>query len=170
LKFNMDNDRQFLDVVEKNVSNPYVKERLRNRLEWYMISANRYQRLYELATCVGILVPTVILLMNSVPSEVLPDELRQLFITAFSGFSSVICGFSGNFSWHENMVQYRVSAEQIKKETSLYMEGVGMYSDRCRRDGIFLRVLEDLSVKENRQWQKREISHSGNNKNAKEDA
>ena len=45
-----------------------------------------------------------------------------------------------------------------------------MYSDRCRRDGIFLRVLEDLSVKENRQWQKREISHSGNNKNAKEDA
>ena len=85
MKFNMDNDRQFLDVVEKNVSNPYVKERLRNRLEWYMISANRYQRLYELATCVGILVPTVILLMNSVPSEVLPDELRQLFITAFSG-------------------------------------------------------------------------------------
>ncbi len=169
MKFNMENDRQFLESIRKHLSNPYIKERLVNRLEWYMVSANRCEYFYGLASCVGIVMPTVILLVNSVPSDLLSDAMRQLFITALSGCSSVIGGLSASFAWHDNMLRYRASAEELKRETSLYMEKVGVYSDRHKRDGLFLNALEELSIRENRQWQKTESSHRGDNKEMKEE-
>ena len=39
--YNMGNDRDFLKSIEEHVKDPYIKERLVNRLEWYMVMANR---------------------------------------------------------------------------------------------------------------------------------
>ena len=35
--YNMENDRTFLKSIEEHVKDPYIRERLINRLEWYMV-------------------------------------------------------------------------------------------------------------------------------------
>ena len=44
--YNMENDRTFLKSIEEHVKDPYIRERLINRLEWYMVMANRCQCFY----------------------------------------------------------------------------------------------------------------------------
>ena len=134
--YNMENDRTFLKSIEEHVKDPYIRERLINRLEWYMVMANRCQCFYYMSACMGIVMPTLILLLNSIPGNMLSDGMRQLCITALS------------------------NAERLKSETSFYMLGVGNYRDRKQRDQMFLNALEDLSLKENQMWQKEESSHS----------
>ncbi|MDU1141109.1 DUF4231 domain-containing protein [Enterocloster bolteae] len=144
--YNMENDRTFLKSIEEHVKDPYIRERLINRLEWYMVMANRCQCFYYMSACMGIVMPTLILLLNSIPGNMLSDGMRQLCITALSGLSGIVGGLSGIFGW--------------QSETSFYMLGVGNYRDRKKRDQMFLNALEDLSLKENQMWQKEESSHS----------
>ena len=158
--YNMENDRTFLKSIEEHVKDPYIRERSINRLEWYMVMANRCQCFYYMSACMGIVMPTLILLLNSIPGNMLSDGMRQLCITALSGLSGIVGGLSGIFGWHENMIRYRSNAERLKSETSFYMLGVGNYRDRKQRDQMFLNALEDLSLKENQMWQKEESSHS----------
>lgn len=114
-----------------------------------MVMANRCQCFYYMSACMGIVMPTLILLLNSIPGNMLSDGMRQLCITALSGLSGIVGGLSGIFGWHENMIRYRSNAERLKSETSFYMLGVGNYRDRKQRDQMFLNALEDLSLKEN---------------------
>ena len=64
--YNMENDRTFLKSIEEHVKDPYIRERLINRLEWYMVMANRCQCFYYMSACMGIVMPTLILLLNCV--------------------------------------------------------------------------------------------------------
>ena len=56
--YNMENDRTFLKSIEEHVKDPYIRERLINRLEWYMVMANRCQCFYYMSACMGIVMPT----------------------------------------------------------------------------------------------------------------
>ena len=67
--YNMENDRTFLKSIEEHVKDPYIRERLINRLEWYMVMANRCQCFYYMSACMGIVMPTLILLLNSIPER-----------------------------------------------------------------------------------------------------
>ena len=164
--YNMENDRTFLKSIEEHVKDPYIRERLINRLEWYMVMANRCQCFYYMSACMGIVMPTLILLLNSIPGNMLSDGMRQLCITALSGLSGIVGGLSGIFGWHENMIRYRSNAERLKSETSFYMLGVGNYRDRKKRDQMFLNALEDLSLKENQMCRRRRaaIRHTDRNR------
>ena len=73
---------------------PYIRERLINRLEWYMVMANQCQCFYYMSACMGIVMPTLILLQNSIPGNMLSDGMRQLCITALSGLSGIVGGLS----------------------------------------------------------------------------
>ena len=55
--------------IEEHVKDPYIRERLINRLEWYMVMANRCQCFYYMSACMGIVMPTLILLLNSIPGQ-----------------------------------------------------------------------------------------------------
>ena len=93
--------------------------------------------LYYMSACMGIVMPTLILLLNSIPGNMLSDGMRQLCITALSGLSGIVGGLSGIFGWHENMIRYRSNAERLKSETSFYMLGVGIIETGNRETRCF---------------------------------
>ena len=150
--YSFHNDMEFLALLSEHISNSYIKKRLKNRLEWYMVTYHSYKRKYDVVSIISIILPTVIILLNDMQDYGGFQMQCKLGISLASAIVTVTSGLNSLYQWHEYAVEYRNYAELLKAETICYIAGVKEYADETHKDELFVQKIEELSLKENTRW------------------
>ena len=125
----------------------FIKNRYEKELDWYDQKAVHNKKIHDLLQVVVIVfsaVTPVLILINE-------SNLR-----IFAVLTSVIIAISTSaiktFRFHENWLNYRTTAETMRREHSLYNTGAGDYSDADDRQRFFVERIESLISRESTKW------------------
>lgn len=156
--YSFQNDMEFLSILSDHISNSYVRKRLKNRLEWYMVTYHSYKRKYDFISIISIILPTLIILLNDLQDYGDFQMQCKLGISLASAIVTIASGLNSLYQWHERSIEYRNYAEILKTEAICYIAGVEEYADEEHKDQIFVQRIEELSLKENSGWKAAENS------------
>lgn len=133
---------QLLNAIE----NQNIRNHVGNALEWYVIKANRYRLFEYILNALTLIVPAVLMIMNSCVSS--EDVAGQLIVALLGTVAAAAKSFS---KLHDKRICYRRAAEFIKSETVLYIQRVGVYKGEDR-DEIFVNNIIEIRREENNSW------------------
>lgn len=150
--YSFQNDMEFLFILSEYIANSYIRKRLKNRLEWYMVTYHSYKRKYDFISIISIILPTVIILLNDLQDYGNFQMQCKIGISLASAVVTVASGLNSLYQWHERSIEYRNYAEILKTEAICYIAGVKEYADEEQKDQIFIQRIEELSLKENSSW------------------
>ena len=129
----------------------YMTQRVDDQLNWLEKKSAFNQKRYKLTKAV------VIVASVSIPFLAgLIDENASLmkYAIAFSGFIiSIAEGFAALNKYHENWVQYRVTAEALKREKIMYLTQSGAYKESAEAFKTFVVQVEGILANENAKWE-----------------
>jgi hypothetical protein len=132
-------------TVEPTEEDP-VWDRLSGQLVWYRERSRRAQLAYKSVKlgqlAVGACVPVIAAL--SAPAAV--TAIVSAIVVVAEGAQQL-------FQWHTNWLDYRSTAEALKREKFLYLAHAGRYADEDRRVVLAQRV-EDVIAGQNDGWAK----------------
>lgn len=129
----------------------YMKERVDDQITWLegksAWNQTRYKRIQTLIIVCSVLIPF--------GTGFLTDERQWLQISI--GVAGVLIavgeGVLGLNKYQENWVQYRTTAETLKREKLYYLTQSGPYLDQSKAFKLFVKHVEQILQKENAQWQ-----------------
>ena len=133
----------------------YLEKRLQNQINWYSAKSQWnqqcFKRLRLLEFTLAALIPFLTGLSHYFPSA----ENTSLFLVGLLGVViAVITGAVGLYRFQENWLQYRVSAEALKREKYFYLTRTAWYQDSSNEDTLNLLVerVETIFSEENTSW------------------
>ena len=130
----------------------YIAKRYQDQLEWYSNKATINKKWYHryqvaVAALSGIITVTVALGMHY------RDRIGwQIASLIGSAVAAALVGLQKAFRFHENWVEYRTTAEQLKKERYYHAFRCGDYSSAESADRLFVERVEALISKQNTHW------------------
>ncbi|MFN0174788.1 MAG: DUF4231 domain-containing protein [Saprospiraceae bacterium] len=138
----------------------YLKDRVDDQIDWLggksSFNQKRYKRLRVLILITSALIPLL--------SGFITDENWGLKVAV--GIGGVIVAVSQGYisihKYHELWVQYRATAEALKREKLLYLAKVGAYADTGKAFEHFVLTVEAILSDENKQWVENLKTLSGN--------
>lgn len=149
--FDLQNDLGFVKVLNETIRNDFLRARLTGQIEWYVVKAHQYQNRYRMVSFCGMLIPIIILVLNTETWLPIQDEIQHLAIMILSGIVSVLNSMAGLFGWHDEMVRYRSTAERLKNEATLFIGGAGRYA-KGAGEKEFIEEIENIALRENENW------------------
>ena len=127
----------------------YLTERLDDQLNWYSDKSQWNQRWYKRLKKIEIACAALIPFCSGLGNEF---GLIITIPTGVLGVSVAICmAVMSTHKYHENWIQYRITAEQLKHEKFLYLTQASPYNSINRFETLVLRV-ENLISGENSNW------------------
>lgn len=145
----MKREASSIETLCKGIQNEVLRNRIKVCLAWYIERAVRYKNYFCFFSVITIVLPSFITIINTV---LMPEEQAALAINAIT-VCSVISSFSAAiltlFKFQEKWILYRSTAEEIKKELSLYQ--AGRQKDKDIEKLII--KLEQCMSKERSKWQ-----------------
>ena len=130
----------------------YFDERYQDQLKWYSNKAadnKKWYRRYQIAIAAlsGTVTVTVALGMHDRAAS------RWHIVSLIaSAMVAALAGLQKAFRFHENWVEYRTTAEQLKKEGYYYEYRCGDYSTAESADRLFVERVESLISRQNTLW------------------
>ena len=130
----------------------YSVDRYKDQLEWYSDKATTNKKWYHryqiaIALLSGIITVTVALGMHD------RDRIGWHIVSLISSaVVAALMGLQKAFRFHENWVEYRTTAEQLKKEGYYYEFRCGAYSTAEYADKLFVERVEALISRQNTLW------------------
>jgi hypothetical protein len=127
----------------------YLNERLINQLEYYdrkaVANKKKYYR-YKSA---------VIIISTSIPLiAILPYKEEANYIIAFLGASvAILTSLLELSKAYENWLDFRKTAETLKRERFFYENTAGPYSKTSDKNALMVRRVENIISVENDLWQ-----------------
>jgi hypothetical protein len=134
----------------------YLTQRLKDQLDWLEHKSAWNQRWYKRLRLIEIVAAALI------PSLVAFGLSGPLFNAVSAGLGIVIAisaGAMGLFKFHENWVQYRTTAEQLKHERFVYETAAGPYVGEDRF-GVLVERVESLLLKDVSAWSRHSAPQS----------
>ena len=130
----------------------YVKERYESQLQWYSRSATnnkKWYRIYQvgIAALSAVVTVTVALGMNDGAGA----AWHVVSLTT-SAVVTVLATLQKTFRFHDNWVEYRTTAEDLKKERYYHEFLCGDYATAESPDQLFVERVEGLISQQNTQW------------------
>ena len=125
----------------------FIKNRYEKELDWYDQEAVRNKRIHDLLQWVVIVssaVTPVLILINE-------SNLRMFAVTT-SVIIAIFTSAIKTFKFHENWLNYRNTAETMRREYSLYDTDAGDYLDADDKQRFFVERIESLISRENTKW------------------
>lgn len=131
----------------------YLQERVQDQLHWFERKSAWNQKRYR------ILKTTILVLSGSIPfmaGMVLDMPFFQWGIAIAGLLIAIAEGLISINKYHDNWVQYRASAEALKREQFLLSTGTGPYRDLDTADRLEALVsrVEDILGSDNEQWRR----------------
>ena len=157
-------EQEFLESICKKVEDETIAARLRYLFDWYEKKAVQNRRNYNLYRTLTYLLPCLITL-TSVYIFVFKDHWGSTVSATISVALAFINHRIDHYRYYENMVRYRNTAEKLKRETELYLNGClpynGINEDKKRR--LFAYNIEYFASAELASWEnlQAESHHSG---------
>lgn len=126
----------------------YIQQRLEDQIAWYSDKSEwnqaRYKWLRLTEICSAAVIPFLSGMGERVPCGT--------WIIGTLGVLIALAAAAGSlFKFHENWIQYRATAEQLKHEKFLFLTKTRPYDDQDRFASLVQRI-ESLISKENSSW------------------
>lgn len=134
----------------------YMTQRVDDQLNWLEKKSAFNQQRYKLSKAVVIIASVSIPFLAGFIDE---NAMVMKFAIAFSGLViSIAEGLSALHKYHENWIQYRATAESLKREKILYLTQAGTYRDSPAPFHDFVVAIESILANENAKWQEQTAS------------
>lgn len=126
----------------------YIKERLEDQLEWYSKKSQYNQKWFKRLRLLEITCAALIPFLSGMGDKI---NFSPWIIGCLGVFIAVSATASTLFKYHENWIEYRTTAEQLKHEKYVYLTGAKPY-DTDSKFEILVERVESLISKENSAW------------------
>lgn len=113
-------EKQNMCCLYECIENNELKQRVKVSLEWYIEKAAKYRRYFYTLSFISILMPLLITVLNNVCVDSFERCYIQNAITICSVFTTLATSILALFKFQEKWILYRSTAEEIKKELSLF--------------------------------------------------
>jgi len=133
--------------MDKSKFEHYVSERYKTQIRWYSNRASANKQRYHVFQW------TAIILSVSLPVLIatVPDS-RQLFTIVISIVLAICTAALKTFKFQENWINYRTTAETLKKEKYFLEAELNEYADATDKEALFIERVESLISRENTLW------------------
>ena len=136
----------------------YIKERYDDQCNWYSRKANRNKKCYYVFQTLLIGFSAVTTLTIGLGIYYPEFQWLRLLALAMTASVTVLASLQKVFRVQENWIEYRNTAESLKKERYIHMAGLDEYANTESADRLFVARVEDLISRQNTVWVTR--SHS----------
>ena len=132
-------------MTEKEFKN-YLENRYEDQLGWYSKKSKRYKRCYQW-------IQGAIFLLSAFLSFIVIIAPEHLGIVAFMSSTLVfLTAILKAFKFQEDWINYRTTAEILKREKQYYDAKIGEYGTAKNAEQLFVERIEVLMSKENTSW------------------
>ena len=147
--------------------NDYFKNRFKDQVDWYSKKAKSYKKKYHFIQVLIIIlsgVLPVMLWLHEKYSDIYPQLIIFLFV---SPAIVILTSLQSHFKYHDLWVEYRTTAETLKKEEFFYQSRINDYDidDRDARTKVFVHRVESLISRQNKTWVARYDHNDDNQSN-----
>ena len=132
--------------MEDAVFEGYVKTRYEPMIAWYETRAQQNQWMYRISRGYAILASVAIPVLLSV------GDFRLIIVSVIAASVAAVEGITALLKLHETWVEYRTTAETLKKEIHFYRAGVDDYETVPDAKARFVKRVESLISREHTMW------------------
>ncbi len=123
----------------------YLKSRYEDQLDFY----GRRSAVNKWIYCICTLL--IIVFSLSVPIVIAYGFHRDILVVV-SSLVAILSSVIAAFRFHEKWMNYRSTAELLKRERPLYDSEVGPYENAVDREALFVKRVEALISREHIEW------------------
>lgn len=127
----------------------YLKQRVDDQILWYNKKSSSNQKCFKTICFMEICLSASLVLL----AVFLDDSIMKYSSGIIGTVLSILSGIMGLNKFQENWIQYRITAEWLKKEKYLYTTKSGSYKNG-KDFSFFVETIENGLSKENSQWAK----------------
>jgi uncharacterized integral membrane protein len=125
----------------------YLKERYEDQINWYDKKSMLNQKMYRFFQLSVIILAAITPVLVAIAPET--NRWPAVIIAALVAIGTIILNTS---KYQENWINYRTTAETLRKEIHFYRVGLGDYRDSEDREALFIERVESLISRENIMW------------------
>jgi uncharacterized integral membrane protein len=125
----------------------YLKERYEDQINWYDKKSMLNQKMYRFFQLSVIILAAITPVLVAIAPET--NRWPAVIIAALVAIGTIILNTS---KYQENWINYRTTAETLRKEIHFYRAGLGDYRDSEDREALFIERVESLISRENIMW------------------
>ena len=131
----------------------YMSQRVDDQINWLEGKSAFNQQRYKFSKSIVIVASVSIPFMAGFIED--GDQATVMkFAIAFAGFIIALAeGLSSLHKFHENWIQYRGTAESLKREKIIFLTQSGIYRDNPNAFRDFVVAIEGILANENAKWQ-----------------
>lgn len=126
----------------------YIKERLEDQLVWYSQKSAYNQKWFKRLRLAEITSAALIPFLSGMGDKI---EYSAWIIGGLGALIAISAAATTLFKYHENWIEYRTTAEQLKHEKFIYATNASPYDQEDKFELLVERV-ESLLSKENSAW------------------
>jgi hypothetical protein len=126
----------------------YLESRVEDQLKWYSAKSGWNHKLYKWLRLVEVALASLIPLIVVLP---LMELLSKVLVAAAGAAIAVISGAISLWKFQENWVEYRATAENLKREKFLFVTRAAPYAADDRFP-LFVGRVETLLGAESAKW------------------
>lgn len=127
----------------------YLKQRVDDQISWYSKKSSSNQKYSKTIRFIEICLSAALVLL----AVFLDNSIMKYGSAIIGTVLSILSGIMGLNKFQENWIQYRTTAEWLKKEKYLYTTKSGAYKE-SKGFSCFVETVENELSKENSQWAK----------------
>jgi Protein of unknown function (DUF4231) len=134
--------------MDQNKFEQYLTQRYEDQIRWYDSRASTNKGRYNVFQWVVIILAAVLpVLIATVP------ESYQFTSVIVSIILAICTAGLKAFKFQENWINYRTTAETLKKEKHFYDAEINDYAHAADKEGLFVKRIEALISRENTVWE-----------------
>ncbi|MEN0006106.1 MAG: DUF4231 domain-containing protein [Bacteroidota bacterium] len=132
----------------------YIKERVDDQLGWFEKKSAVNQKRYRFIKILVLLLSAVLPFLAAIDFNTSQLQLQRIIIGVIGIIVAVCEGVLMINKYHEKWVEYRGTAELLKREKLLYLTKSGEYSRAKSPFNTFVVAIESILGEENQSWKK----------------
>lgn len=129
----------------------YLKERIDDQIKWYDKKSGDNQRKFKRSKTIIITVSVLVPLLSGFISDAI--WWLKYVVGGLGALIAILEGYLGLQKYQENWIQYRGTAESLKREKILFLTKSGGYQKAQTPFNLFVMNAETIMDGEHSNWQ-----------------
>ena len=130
----------------------YIKKRYQAQVQWYSGKASANKKAYQIYHTSIAILSAVITIAVGIGMHDRDHIFWQVVSLTASAAVAVLAGLQRTLRFRENWVEYRTTAEDLKKEEYYHQFRCGDYATSASPDRLFVERAEALISRQNTVW------------------
>jgi len=129
----------------------YLQERLQHQIDWYSLRSSRNQRMFKRLRAAEIITAALIPFASGLSAMAKSQVVGPVVIGLLGVCVAATAGLLALGRYHEKWIEYRTTAESLKKEKFSFLAEAAPYQNGASLQQLVRRV-EALISKQNTDW------------------